>query len=122
MIVILIVVTTFARLEEEVSRYHFKNGASETPNVCRGVVVGANNDLWGSVLASLNLRREVVVSPAPVTHVTDFDLHVVADLRPTLGLLLSILAIFALTFILVALIALLGLLVVLIRNRIPANL
>ncbi len=80
MVVILVVVRAFAGFEEEVASDHLEDSASEAPDVSRGVVISANNDLWRPVLACLDLGSEVVVGPAAVTHVANLHLHVLINL------------------------------------------
>ena len=90
MIIILIVVVTLARLEQEISCHHLEDGASEGPDVRRRVVVCSDDNLRGAILSSLNLRREVMVRPAAIAHITDLNLNIVADSRSTLKLFLGL--------------------------------
>ena len=81
MVIILVIVLAFSWFEKEISSYHFKDCASETPNVSRGIVVGTNDNFWGPVLAGLDFRSEVVVGPATVTHITDLNLNIFINFR-----------------------------------------
>lgn len=87
MVVIFVVVLTFARLEQKVPSYHFENSARERPDICRGIIIGTNDNFRGTILARLDLWSEVVVIPAAISHVTNLDLHIIANLRSSLCLL-----------------------------------
>lgn len=75
MIIILVIISTFAGLKEEISGNHFKNGARKWPYICWGVVISSYNNFRRSILSSLNFRSEVMMSPAPISHVTNFYHH-----------------------------------------------
>ena len=87
MIVVLVVVAALARLEKEVASDHLKDSASEGPDIGRGVVVSTNNDLRRAVLPSLDLRREVMISPAAISHIANLHLDIITDFGATLELL-----------------------------------
>ena len=91
MIVILIVVLTLARLEQEITSDHLEDGASQTPYVSTGVIVGPNDDLRGSVLPGLNLRCEVVMGIASIAHITNLNHDIVANLGSTIRALVFLL-------------------------------
>ena len=92
MIVVLVVVASFSRLEQKVSGDHFKNSAGKRPNISRTVVILTNDNFRGSVLSGLNLWGEVMVGPATITHVADLHFHVLVDFRaPPFHLVLSVL-------------------------------
>lgn len=86
-IVIFVVVLPFARLKQKVSSYHFKNSARKRPDICRGIIIGTNDNFRGTILARLDFWSEVVVVPAAISHVTNLDLHIIANLRSSLCLL-----------------------------------
>lgn len=86
MVVVLVVGFTLAWFEQEVTGAHLKDSASETPNVSRSVILGANNNFRRAILSRLNFRGKVPVSPAPVSHVADFNLHIFTQSGPTFHL------------------------------------
>ena len=86
MVVVLVIVVALSWLEQEVSGNHLEDSAGERPDIGTGVVVGSDDDLWRSVLTSLDLRREVMVCPATVSHVADLDHHLVIKLTSSLAL------------------------------------
>jgi hypothetical protein len=65
----------FLRSEEEVSSEHFVDHAGERPDVGGLVVIYAQNHFGRAILPGLDLRLEVVVRPAGVTKVCDFELE-----------------------------------------------
>lgn len=79
MIIILVVVLALSRLEQEVSSHHLEDCASKTPDIRRGIVIGSNYNLWGTILSSLNFWREMVISPASISHVADLDLNIISN-------------------------------------------
>ena len=81
MVIILVIIAALARLEEEVTCHHLENGASERPNVGRGVIVSPDDNLGRPVLTRLDFWCEVMIGPAPITHVTDLDLDIITDSR-----------------------------------------
>jgi hypothetical protein len=83
-VVIVLLVLVLARpwVEQEVSGDQLEHHASIAPQVSAGVVVNAENHLWGSVLPGLNLRYEVVVRPAPISQITDFAVDGLIDQGP----------------------------------------
>ena len=84
MIVVLVIVLTLSWLEQEITGNHLEDGACERPDISRSVVIGSNDDLWGSILSSLNFWRKVVVSPATITHVANLDHDFLVDLSASL--------------------------------------
>ena len=76
MIIVFAIFLTFAGLKQEVSSGHLENHTGERPHVSARIVLGADDDFRGSVLARLDLGREVMVRPATVTKVTDLELQV----------------------------------------------
>ena len=87
MIIIFVVVVAFPWLKQEVTSDHLEDSAGQGPDVSTGVIVGANDDLRRAVLSGLDLRSEVVIGPAPVSHVAYLYHHVLINLRPALALL-----------------------------------
>ena len=73
MIIALGVACPLSRFEEKVSGEELKNHASEGPDIRSVVVVDSQDDLWGPVLPCLNLRLEVMMNPACVAEVSNFD-------------------------------------------------
>jgi hypothetical protein len=90
MVIVLIIVITFARLKEEISSDHFKYGACERPDISRCIIVSSYNNLWRSILSSLDFRSKVMVSPASITHIADLDHNIFIDLGTSLLFRLSI--------------------------------
>lgn len=92
MVVILVVRFSLARLEQEVTSTHFKHSASETPNIGGSIILRANNYFRRTILTRLNFRSKVLIGPAAITHVADFDLHILSESRSTLhsGIVFSI--------------------------------
>jgi len=80
MVVIFVIVVALSRLEQEVTSYHLKDGASERPDVSGSIVISANNNLWRTILASLNFWGEMVMSPTSITHITYLHHHIFIDL------------------------------------------
>lgn len=56
MVIVLAILLSLARLEEEVTSGHLKDHARKRPQIGRLVILGANYDFWRAVLAGLNLR------------------------------------------------------------------
>jgi len=69
----LAVVLSFPWVEEEVSRDELECHACERPQVRAHVVVKSKHNFGASILASLNLLREVMVSQAAISQVTDLE-------------------------------------------------
>jgi hypothetical protein len=88
MVIIFIVVTTLTGLKQKIASYHFKDSTSQAPDISRRVIVGTYDDLWRAVLTSLNLRSKVVICPASISHVANFDHYILIDFRSSLALLL----------------------------------
>ena len=84
MVIIFVVILSFTRFKEEITSYHFEDGAGKAPNISWSVVVSTNDDLWRSVLSSLNFRSEMMVCPTAITHITDFNLHIFINLPTSL--------------------------------------
>jgi len=80
-IVILVVILAFARLKQKISGNHFKNSTGEGPDVSRRVVICANDNFGRPVLPRLNFRCEMVVGPAAIPHITNFNLHILINFR-----------------------------------------
>jgi hypothetical protein len=76
MIVVLVVVAALSWLKQKVARDHFKNGACEGLDVSGSIVLGSNNNFRRTILPRLNLWCKVMVSPATISHVANFDLNV----------------------------------------------
>ncbi len=95
MIVILVIITSLARLKQKITCYHFKDSASQAPYIRWGIVVSTYDDLWRPILSSLNLWSEMMIGPAAVTHVTYLYHYVLINFRSSLtltGLLLTIIS------------------------------
>ena len=90
MVIVLIIVITFARLKQEISSNHFKYSACERPDISRCIIVSAYYNLWRSILSSLDLRSKVMVSPTSITHITDLHHYIFIDLGTSLLFRLSI--------------------------------
>ena len=73
MIIVFIIILTFSWFKQKVSSDHFKNGACKRPNIGRGIVVCANNNFRWSILTCLDLRSEVMMSPAAIAHITNLN-------------------------------------------------
>jgi len=91
MIIILVIISSFTGLKQEISGNHFKNGARKWPYICWGVVISSYNDFRRSILSSLNFRSEVMMSPAPISHVTNFYHHLFIQFSSSLIMQLIIL-------------------------------
>jgi len=83
-IVVLAVLLTLTWLKKEITGSHLEDHACEGPHVGTGVVLSSDNHLWGTVLTRLNLSREVMVCPAAVAEIADFQFKVFAELWTTL--------------------------------------
>jgi hypothetical protein len=88
MIIILIIVVTFARLKQEITCHHFKDGAGQAPNVSRSIIIGTYNDLWRTILSRLNFRSEMVICPASISHVAYLYHYILINLGTSLTLAL----------------------------------
>jgi len=73
MIIIFVIVSSFARLKQEITCNHFKNSTCKRPNVSWSILISSYYNFWRSILSGLNFRSEVMMSPAPISHVTNFD-------------------------------------------------
>ena len=87
MIIVLGKVRTFSGLEKKISSEQFENHARETPNISGGGVVdpkyhlkciyftfkSISKNLRGTILSCLDFCGEVMMSPAGVAQVCDFD-------------------------------------------------
>jgi len=76
MVIVLVISFSFAGLEQEVTGAHLKDSASKTPNIGGSIILRANNYFRRTILTRLNLRSEVLVSPAAIAHVADLNLYV----------------------------------------------
>lgn len=85
-VIVLVVVVALARLEQEFTGDHFEDRACERPDISRGVVVGADDDLGRAVLSRLDLGSEVVVRPAAIAHIANLDHDSVVELAASLAL------------------------------------
>ena len=96
-VIVLVVILTLSWLKEEVTSHHLEDCAGKAPDICWSVIVGSNYNFWRTILSSLNFRRKMVVRPASIAHVTDLDLHIIADSWASLEFLLffCILSIFS---------------------------
>lgn len=75
MIIILIIVISFSWLEQKFTGDHLKYGTGKGPNIGTRVIIGTYNNLGRSILSSLNFRREMMMSPATISEITDFYHH-----------------------------------------------
>ena len=75
MVVVFVIILALSGFEQEVASDHLKDSAGERPDVGRSVVVCSNDDLWRSVLSGLDLRSKMVVSPASISHIANFNHH-----------------------------------------------
>jgi hypothetical protein len=73
MVVVFAPVVGFAGLEQQIPCEHFVHHAGEGPYVRGLVVTLAEDDLRGAILSSLDLSRKVVVEPAGIAEICDFD-------------------------------------------------
>jgi len=80
-IVVLPVLLTLARFEQEISSGHLENHAGKRPQIGRCSVLGADDNLWRSILARLDLSREVVVGPTAVSEITNLELQIFTEFR-----------------------------------------
>jgi hypothetical protein len=78
-IIILSVCLALSWVEQEVTRDQLENHARETPQICSLVVVNAEHHFWSTILPSLNPVGELVVCPATIAQVTNFEFHVLAN-------------------------------------------
>lgn len=85
-IIILIIVISLSWLEEKISSNHFKDSTCKGPNISSGIIISSNDDFRRSILASLNLRCKVMMSPATITHITDLNHDFIIQLSTTLAL------------------------------------
>jgi hypothetical protein len=67
MIVILAPAFSLPRLKQQITREHFMHHATKGPNICGFIVALTKDDLWGSVLSSLNLSRKVMMLPTSIS-------------------------------------------------------
>lgn len=84
MIIIFIIVLTFSWFEQKVTSNHLEYSAGEGPNIGRSVIISSNNYFRGPILPCLDLRSEMMMSPASVTHVTDLDHYLLVNLSASL--------------------------------------
>lgn len=92
MVIVFVIIVSLARLKQEITCNHLKDGASQAPYVSWGIVVSTYDNFWGSILPGLNLWGEVVISPATVSHVTYLYHYVLINFGTSLtltGLLLT---------------------------------
>lgn len=77
MVVVLAIglILVLARVEQQLSSHHFEGHACERPDVCSGVVHRAYQHFRTSVLPGLNLRCEVMVSPARISKICNLNLE-----------------------------------------------
>lgn len=80
MVIIFPILITFTGFKQEISGCHLKDHACKRPDISRWVVLWSNNDFWRSVLSRLDLRWEMVISPASISEVANFQLQVFAKL------------------------------------------
>jgi hypothetical protein len=67
------VVVVLVGVEQQFSRQHLEGHAGEGPHVGGQVVFRAQQDFWSSVLTGLYFCGEVVVFPAGVAEICDFN-------------------------------------------------
>lgn len=61
-------------LEEKIPSEHFIHHTSERPDIGSLVIALPQNDLWRSVLSRLNFTGKMMMFPAGITEICDFDL------------------------------------------------
>lgn len=81
-IVLLVIVFAWSRVEQEIAGYEFKDHACITPEISACVIVNSQNNFWCSVLPCLNLWHEVVMGPTPVSEITNFAVNGLIYQRP----------------------------------------
>jgi hypothetical protein len=70
---------SFSWVKKEICRNEFENHACKTPKVSRSVIINAKHNFWATILSSLDSLSEMIVSPAPVTQITYFDLNILIN-------------------------------------------
>jgi hypothetical protein len=80
MVLVLREIRSFPRLEQEVTSQHLKNHARVAPYVCRRIVLRADEHFRGTVLSCLNQSGKVMVDPASVAQISDFQLEIICQL------------------------------------------
>lgn len=85
MVVILVEVGTLSWLEKEVTSKHLENHTGKRPVISVSFIFNSDDCFWGSVLSSLDLMSEVMMSPTSVTKIGDFDSDVFIDWRSSTG-------------------------------------
>lgn len=86
MIIILIIIIPFLWLKQKVPCQHFKNHASERPNISARIIRIPNNSLRRPVLSGLNLRSEMMMGPTSIPHVNYCYMTVFSQFRASFGL------------------------------------
>lgn len=84
MIIILIIISSFTRLKQEISSNHFKYGTCKRPNISWSIIISSYDDFRRSILSSLNFRSEVMMSPTSISHVTNFHHYFFIQFSPSL--------------------------------------
>ena len=74
MIVCLTVILTFSWIEKEITRNKLKYHTSKRPEICTCIIVYAKHNFRASILTSLDLLCEMMMCPAPITHITDLEI------------------------------------------------
>ena len=76
MIIVLTILLSFARLEQEVTRRHLENHAGEGPKVGTRAILSPYDHFWRAVLPGLDFCREVMICPTAISQITNLEFKI----------------------------------------------
>ena len=81
MIIVFLVFRTWSWIKQKVTSNKFKNHTCIAPKISRSIVINSQNNLWSTILSSLNFRNKMIMSPASISKITNFTIYIFTNER-----------------------------------------